>query len=103
MSYLPLQCCQRSKPSPRGVVWLYMVRIVSPLACDDYVSRRLSHKLESLRVESQVAMQCKISMLRFCFAQKIDHLLRCFPPSLTSDLKYYDALKISVFSKILGI
>ncbi len=82
----------------------------APIGCDRYVSMWLSNKLESLRFESQVLadfagpMQCKMLMLRFSFAQKINHLLRCLPPSLTNDFaKNFDALKISVFSKILGI
>jgi len=81
-----------------------------PVGDELFVKEWLATKLESFRSEGESLLdfkgstQGKMLMLRYSFAQKVTHLLRCIPPVLIKDFaSKFDALKIDLFLRILGL
>jgi len=81
-----------------------------PIGDREYVHSQLEDKLKVLRSEGEKLLdyrgstQSKMLMLRFSFAQKATHLLRCIPPSLTGKFALsFNNLKLDLFCSILGL
>ncbi len=101
----PDNAMEASQHKKYGVICLGV-----PIGDKQYIQERLEEKLVSLRCEGEKLVdyrgttQSKLLMLRYSFAQKVTHLLRCIPPAISGQFALaFNDLKIELFTKILEV